>query len=210
MSALTVVLPAEPAGDSAPLESWTTQPAVSRILRLDPAGSAGLPADPRTGEGLRRILQETATDYLLLVLPGGSVGIGQRGLERLLSVAQDAGAGWVYSDVRDEVDGQPRDHPLIDYQAGSLRDTFDFGSLVLLSKAAAESALRAGGGGEGLRWGGLYDLRLKLSESARILRIPEPLYTRVPSDRRTSGERGFDYVDPRQRDYQLEMEAVAS
>jgi glycosyltransferase involved in cell wall biosynthesis len=63
---------------------------------------------------------------------------------------------------------------------------------------------------EGLRWTGIYDLRLKASIDSSILRIPEPLYTRVPADRRMSGERQFDYVDPRQREYQIEMEDVAT
>jgi glycosyltransferase involved in cell wall biosynthesis len=56
----------------------------------------------------------------------------------------------------------------------------------------------------------LYDLRLKLSTEAAVLRIQEPLYTRVPLDRRATGERQFDYVDPRRRDYQTEMEEVAT
>jgi hypothetical protein len=193
---LTVVLAPEAAAGGAP-EAWASQPAVSRVLVLE----------ARSASGVQRILDEASTDHLLFVLPGGSVQIGQRGLERFLAAAEDSEAGWVYSDFRDDVDGAVSDHPLIDYQLGSLRDTFDFGSLVLVSKPAA---LRAGAPGAAWRWGGLYDLRLKLSRSSRLLRIPEPLYTRAPSDRRATGERGFDYVDPRQREYQLEMEAVAT
>jgi hypothetical protein len=163
------------------------------------------------GAGINRLLDEVKTDYLLIILPGQQVVFGQRALERFLSVARETGAALVYSDFRDSLDGHLTDHPLIDYQPGSIRDSFDFGSVMMLSIWSARQAQRLfGPADERLRWGGLYDLRLKLSEFAKILRIPEPLYTRTPSDRRATGERQFDYVDPRQRDYQVEMEEVAT
>jgi glycosyltransferase involved in cell wall biosynthesis len=100
---------------------------------------------------------------------------------------------------------------LIDYQLGAIRDNFDFGSVVLLSREEVGKALRDQGGiSPDIRWGGLYDLRLKLSINSTIFRIPEPLYTRVAADLRASGEKIFDYVDPRKRDYQIEMERVAT
>jgi hypothetical protein len=167
--------------------------------------------DPRTGGGLAALLDGVVTDYLLLVLPGGAVSLGQRALERLLAVAEDSDAGWVYSDFRDEAESAVVDHPLVDYQLGSLRDSFDFGSLVLVSTAAARAALDTHGAPEAdLRWGALYDLRLKMSTAALPLRIPEPLYSRRPADQRSSGERIFDYVDPRRREYQVEMERIAT
>lgn len=200
-------------------------PAVGEILLLRDAAedystaklrTRWVQADsPLSGAGISRILAETKSDYLLLVLPGQRLELGARALERLLQVARDSGAGLVYADFRDAADdadgGGVSDHPLIDYQLGSLRDSFDFGALLLLSKRAAQTAIeRYGAINEALRWGGFYDLRLKLSIDAPILRVPEPLYTRVPSDRRASGEKQFDYVDPRQRDYQIEMEEVAT
>jgi hypothetical protein len=103
------------------------------------------------------------------------------------------------------------DHPLIDYQTGSIRDSFDFGSVLFISTGAAREALRQHGAiDDRLQWGGLYDLRLKMSVDRRPLRIPEPLYTRVPRDLRKTGDKQFDYVDPRRRDVQIEMEAVAT
>jgi hypothetical protein len=103
------------------------------------------------------------------------------------------------------------EHPLIDYQAGSIRDTFDFGSVVLIARHAVQRAICAHGPiPPAWRWGGLYDLRLKLACGAPIVRVPEPLYTRTALDVRPSGERVFDYVAPRQRDYQREMETVAT
>ncbi|HKP84755.1 MAG TPA: glycosyltransferase family 2 protein [Blastocatellia bacterium] len=164
-----------------------------------------------SGPSLARLINESATDYLLLILPGEQVRLGARALDRFLSVATDSGAGLVYSDFKDELGESLSDHPLIDYQDGSIRDSFDFGSIMLISKRAADKAARAHGeADQNARWAGLYDLRLKLSIDSKITRIPEPLYSRVPSDRRASGERQFDYVDPRRRDYQREMEDVAT
>lgn len=160
---------------------------------------------------LAQVLDATATEYLLLILPGQSVRLGARALERFLQTAEDSGAGLVYSDFKEEENGNVTDHPLIDYKLGSLRDTFDFGSVLLISKQAAEAAIEKYGElNEKLKFGGLYDLRLKLSIETEILRIPEPLYTRIPTDKRASGEKQFDYVDPRQRAYQIEMENLAS
>jgi hypothetical protein len=118
----------------------------------------------------------------------------------------------IYSDFRDEAGGgNMADHQLIDYQLGSLRDSFDFGAMFLIAKRAAGGAIsRHGRIDERLRWGGLYELRLRLSIDSTTLRIQEPLYMRYPVDLRASGERQFDYVDPRQREYQLEMEQVAT
>ncbi|HSB08741.1 MAG TPA: glycosyltransferase family 2 protein, partial [Blastocatellia bacterium] len=117
----------------------------------------------------------------------------------------------IYSDFNDDLNGDTADHPLIDHKLGSIRDNFDFGSLILISRREAHAARdHHGRPDERLRFAGWYDLRLKLSVGSMLLRIPEPLYSRVPSDRRASGDRQFDYVDPRKRDYQLEMETVAT
>ena len=198
-------------------------PAVTRLLVIShDASRAALSAlaqnkarvvqsDFFSGAGISQLLDGLTTDYLLFCLPSEQVELGQRALERLVSTAEDSGAGLIYSDFRDVIGNQTTDHPLIEYQIGSIRDGFDFGAMFLISKRAADSAIRNHGRvDDGLRWAGLYDLRLKLSINSTTLRIPEPLYTRSPIDRRASGERQFDYVDPRQREYQLEMEQVAT
>jgi hypothetical protein len=173
----------------------------SRWLQLDSFLSANL----------KQVLNATASEFLLLILPGQSVRLGSRAIERFLQTAEDSGAAFIYSDFKDEANDVVTDHPLIDYQFGSIRDTFDFGSVLLISKSAAEQALEKYGAiDDRLKFGGLYDLRLKLSLDSEILRIPEPLYNRIPTDTRLSGEKQFDYVDPRQRNYQIEMEEVAS
>jgi hypothetical protein len=164
-----------------------------------------------SGHAINLLLESWQTDYLALLLPGNRVELGARALERFVQIADDTGAALLYSDFREQNDAEIRDHPLIDYQLGSIRDNFDFGSFILLSRESVEMALRNYGGiSSDIRWGGLYDLRLKLSANSTILRIPEPLYTRAAVDLRASGEKIFDYVDPRKRDYQIEMEKIAT
>ena len=114
---------------------------------------------------------------------------------RMIQVMRDTGAGWVYSDSV----GQPRIH----YQPGSIRDNFNFGSVVAVRADVFEKGAETG-------WSSLYDLRLRISEKLPIVRIPEPLYSASIADSRPTGEKQFDYVDPRNRDYQIEMERIAT
>jgi len=209
--------------ESRPLvEALAASPAVSELvflnrlhidLKLNPREirkTQFVESDFFSGLAVTRLLEAVTTDYLLLVLPGEQVVPGSRAFERMLQVAEESGAGLVYSDFKDQDEAGFTDHPLIDYQVGSIRDSFDFGPVMLVSKPAADSTLRKHGGvDQKQKWAGLYDLRLKLSTAGLPLRIPEALYSRAPADRRASGERQFDYVDPRQRGYQLEMEEAA-
>jgi len=144
------------------------------------------------------LLHAATSDVLFLGDPRVAVEPGPRLFARMEQAMRDSGAGWVYSDAVG--------HPRIDYRPGSLRDTFDFGPVVAISVPAAREA----GLEPGLRWGGLYDLRLRLSERAPVVRVPEPLYAASAADTRASGQVMFDYVDPRNRDYQIEMEHVAT
>lgn len=166
-----------------------------------------------SGASIEAILEATDTEGLMVVLPGHQVELGQRAVERFLEVSQESGAGLVYSDFRELSGGEAVEHPTIDYQLGSLRDTFDFGPLIFLSKPAAEQVLsRYGRIDPQLRWAGFYDLRLKLSLDFPILRIPELLYTARSTALRAAGdvEKIHEYVDPQNRAYQLEMEQVAT
>ena len=206
------------------IEELASNPRVAQILLVhgDNSESLVLPSDlPGTvkslqidsplGAGIARTLDEAISEYVLLIMPGERVKLAPRAIERFLEAAEDTAAALVYSDFIDEVDGKLTDHPLIDYKLGSIRDNFDFGALTLISKRAVDRALKQHGStDERLKWAGLYDLRLKLSTDSPLLRVPEPLYTRVPSDRRASGDRQFDYVDPRNRAFQAEMEDAAT
>jgi len=153
----------------------------------------------------------TNTGYLLWILPGAPV-LHSRGIQRLLSCAEDAKPAIVYGDyVELKQDGSVEQHPLIDYQAGSIRDDFDFGSVLLFSRAClAGLAREIKTDGKNLQFGGFYDLRLRLSERGAVIRLPEPVYALPQRDERLSGQKVFDYVDPGNRAYQIEMEQVAT
>jgi len=149
----------------------------------------------------------TGADHLLLCLSSAPV-LEASGLQRLQQCSEDSGAAIVYSDYFDP-DKSP--HPLIDYQTGSLRDDFDFGPVVLLNgKSLAGLADIIEKDTPELKHGGWYDLRLRLVERGPVERIPEPLYRLPRHDDRPSGQKVFDYVDPRNREVQLEMEQVAT
>lgn len=146
---------------------------------------------------LRVILAGETSDIVVITDPHVKVTPGRGMVERMSQVMADTGAVWVYADAVDRT----RTH----YQSGSIRDNFDFGPVVAISVSAARSVLLGD-----WQWGALYDLRLRLSEKHLILRIPEPLYSAGVADARPSGEKQFDYVDPRNRDYQVEMERIAT
>lgn len=50
----------------------------------------------------------------------------------MMRVATDTEAAMVYSDRISVENGEHKAHPVIDWQEGSLRDDFDFGSLVMI------------------------------------------------------------------------------
>jgi hypothetical protein len=114
----------------------------------------------------------------------------------------------LYADSYRMIDGDKKPHPLIDYQKGSLRDDFDFGSLLLFRTAALKNILQEMS--EDFEYAGLYDLRLKVYQKYGIEHVNEYLYSEIEVDRRTSGEKLFDYVDPKNRDIQLEMERACT
>jgi hypothetical protein len=159
------------------------------------------PGEMLTGAAVRERIAASKGSVLFVCDP--RVVPGERLFERLAQVLDAAGTGIVYADAFDQ--------PRLDYQAGSIRDDFDFGPVFGISVATARAALaQAGAPADELRWGGLYDLRLKIAEVSSIVRVPEPLYVVGQGEDGASGAAHFAYVDPRQRDYQLEMEAVAT
>ncbi len=160
------------------------------------------PAD-RSASTINDLISSTSGEILFVGDPRVELDIGSTTLERMADVLDGSEAGIVYSDAKER--------RRIDYQTGSIRDDFDFGPLVCFSMSAVRSAVSKFGAVEkDLRWSGLYDLRLKISADHPIVRMPERLYGARDPDTRASGERLFDYVDPRQRAYQDEMERVAT
>ena len=151
------------------------------------------------------IAENTDADYLLLCTRMTSVRWGLYALERFLRTADDTGAVMVYSDHSSLEEGALTKHPAIDYQAGSLRDDFDFGSLWLIKSQALLDYV-AQTDRVDYQYAGLYDLRLYLSRKGEIFHLNEYLYTEAELDTRKSGEKQFDYVNPRNREVQIEME----
>lgn len=153
---------------------------------------------------IREAAARATTPYTLIFTRDSSLEWVDHGLERMLAIAADTGAAMVYADHFDE----GAQSPVIDYQKGSLRDDFDFGGVQLyrtecLRRAAQEMDAD-------YQFAGLYDLRLRVSEMGELVHVNEYLYYEVQDDRRKSGEKLFDYVDPRNRAVQIEMEQACT
>ena len=159
-------------------------------------------------EAIRHIAANASTPLALLVLHDTAIELGEFALDRFAAVALDTGAVLLYSDYWDLRHGKRTPHPTIDYKLGSIRDDFNFGSILVINAEALKAA--AAEVPDDLRFGAMYALRLALSRRGNPLRLPEYLYTKVETDVRKTGEKQFDYVDPRNRDAQLEMERVAT
>ncbi len=144
------------------------------------------------------VIANATAEVLFLADPRVAIEPGGRMFDRMSQVMRDSGAGLIYSDSVE--------HPRIDYQLGSIRDNFDFGPVIAVPAVAAREA----GLEPNSKFAGLYDLRLRISEKRPIVRIPEPLYAASVADSRTTGQKQFDYVDPRNREYQIEMEQAAT
>ncbi len=160
-------------------------------------------------ELIRRIAdQSELADYILIITKGINIQPGQFCVERMMEVAEATGAGMVYSDYMEVKEGKLSAHPVIDYQDGSLRDDFNFGPLVLYNARAFREAVS--GMTQDFTHAGFYYLRLKVSQKYDLMRIPEFLYTIDETDIRKSGQKLFDYVDPKNRQVQIEMEKAVT
>ncbi len=169
-------------------------------------GAEVLKSEPMTnGKTIRRIAALANTRYTLIYTRQSSLQMGQKALERFAQVADDTQSGMVYSNYLAVKNGKVENNPVIDCQEGSLRDDFNFGPVLFFCTEIMKKA--AGQVSEDFDFAGLYALRLGVSQYAELFRIPESLYTEQESDLRKSGEKIFDYVDPKNRAVQIEMEA---
>lgn len=167
----------------------------------------------RSSEALRQMAEQTSASFVALVVKDAALELGSGALERMVQAACDSNAAMVFADRYEKKRNQDQwiieRHPAIDYQLGSIRDDFDFGSLWLvrgdLFRQWAHDATNTH-----YIYGGLYDLRLYLSRQGELLHLNELLYTEVERDVRASGEKQFDYVNPANREVQIEMEQVAT
>jgi hypothetical protein len=190
---------------------------VERIFLLaitseaDIAGCQTLEVDAVTsGRTINMIAKSAGDSHALLVIHNTPIEFGHSGVHRMHQVLGSSGAAMVYGDYYDINKEKKRTaHPTIDYQLGSIRDDFNFGSVLLFNNAVM-TQWAARGNGADLKSAGLYALRLAASRNGPVLRIPEFLYGKIETDVRKSGEKQFDYVDPRNRAVQIEMEQVAT
>lgn len=157
---------------------------------------------------IKKIAAKSDSEYTLIYTKSADLRVGYFALDRMIQIAEDTNAGLIYADHYQIVDGDKKNCPLIAYQKGSLRDDFNFGSVLIyksesLKRAATQMDIH-------YKFAGLYDLRLKVSQSAELVHINEYLYTEIENDTRKSGEKIFDYVDPKNREVQIEMEKACT
>lgn len=193
------------------------QAGVSRIVLLNTQPhSPTLPYESITidnlqsGETMQKIATHCSTPWLLIYNLYTTLDVNNHAIERMIQLATDSHAGMIYSDyyeVRNEVRSI---HPTIDYQQGSLRDDFDFGSLILYNTATFREAVAQATAQHHYSYAGAYATRLAISRLSHIAHIAEYLYTQVEEDLRAGGAKQFDYVNPRNRDVQIEMEQACT
>ena len=159
-------------------------------------------------EAVREVAAKATAEFTLIYTKPTTLRWVNWGLERMEQVAAFSGASMVYSDRFTETGGVIVEAPVIDCQPGSLRDDFEFGGVQLYRTSALKEAVSRMT--EDYEYAGLYDLRLKVSQKGSIVHVNEYLYYEVEQDTRKSGEKLFDYVDPRNRAVQIEMERACT
>lgn len=177
------------------------QDEVSRIEMLDVRTF-------KSTASVKKIASMASAPFTLIYTKTTELSFGEYALERFLSVAEDTSAAMVYADHFKEMDGIRTFAPVIDCQQGALRDDFDFGSVLVFRTSALKEAVSRMD--VDYEYAGLYDLRLKVSQKGSLVHINEYLYYEIETDTRKSGEKLFDYVDPKNRAVQIEMEKACT
>ena len=157
---------------------------------------------------VKAIAEHADAPYSLIYTKTSELSLGYFALERMLQIAENTGAGMVYSDHYRVKNGQKINSPVITYQKGSLRDDFNFGSVLLYKTTALKKAVKDMDAN--YQYAGLYDLRLRVSRLAELVHINEYLYTEIEHNEGKLSETMFDYVDPKNRATQIEMEQACT
>lgn len=205
---------------NASLPIWSRSGA-RKVVLMGPAGGPRLSrhetavvpiatGKPFSGEAWQDALAEIGDPVALIVNGDAGVAISPDGIGRLIDVIEDTGVSLVYSHYHEQDGRDLAEHPLIDYQLGSIRDGFDFGPVLAINMATVREVERRFGALAETQFAGLYDLRLRLATFALPVRVPEPLYTCRRLEHRPSVVQQFDYVDPTNRAVQIEMERMAT
>jgi hypothetical protein len=166
---------------------------------------------PFSGETIRKVIEKFPTRYAMFIIGNQTIELNKQGVEKFILEALKIDAGLVYSDYY-EMEGRKNIYrSVIDYQIGSIRDDFDFGLCFLINADLAKKCLPdLISANNKLNYSGLYDLRLTISRKSIMVRIPEPLYTAQAREESSASEKMFEYVDPKNRQVQIEMEQVAT
>lgn len=212
---LTVTLPKGNAeANQLTIKRFKENPLVDKIILLSDDDNK-LNADQliridgfQTSYTIRKISKQINTDYILFILNDKPILPGQFMIERLIQIAENTNAGIVYSDFYEFENGSLLPHQVIDYQEGSLRDDFDFGEMLFIRTEAFKDA--AGRMKTDYKFAGIYDLRLKISENYSLFHIQEFSYTVEKSEKVGTEAKHFSYVDPKNRQVQIEMEAACT
>jgi len=154
------------------------------------------------------IAKHADADYSLIYTKYTSLELGFFALERFLFLADSSNAAMVYADNYQAIEGKRSSSPLIAYQEGSLRDEFNFGSVLIYRSSILKDAVTSTT--QEYPYAGMYNLRLSASRLGEIVHINEYLYTEVETDTRKSGQKIFDYVDPKNRGVQIDMEKACT
>jgi len=166
---------------------------------------------PFSSEAIKKVIEKASTSCLLLINGSKCVELNNDAVNNFISEADKSKSGWIYSDYFERQKSNLVLHPLIDYQAGSVRDDFDFGNCFMVRTEVAKDCLPdLYSAKNNLRFSGLYDLRLAISRRSSIVRYSEPLYSVLINDEPTDKEKMFEYVNPKNREVQIEMEQVAA
>ena len=191
------------------------QPVINNVYLLNNSGDAKdpvynlLPVNSLYSTETFRAIAETAkAEYILLNLKTEEITAGYLALERFVEIAEQTGAGMCYADYSEIRDGETNDCQLIDYQKGSIRDNFDFGHLALFRTDAFKAAVRKIY--NNYKYAALYDVRLNISLSYPIVHINEKLYAVNNNNSQSDEISQFAYVDPNNRDRQIEMEQACT
>ena len=166
---------------------------------------------PFSGDAIKKVIEKSSTNYWMFINGSRIVEITGNGVEKFISAAKNTNAGWVYSDYNDKEGEKKSHHSLIDYQTGSIRDDFDFGAAFLINVNLARHCLPDLISIKNkFQFSGLYDLRLTISRKSDLIHLPVPLYSTQITKKSSESEKMFGYVDPKNRQVQIEMEEVAT
>lgn len=157
---------------------------------------------------LTNIANTATTEWLFLQTEAGEVEFLPQAEKRFIEIAEATGAAMVYSDYYQITEDGKNPITTIEYQRGSLRDDFNFGVVILLNTGIFKKI--ATHTPEDYEFAGLYDIRLKISETSSIFRIAEPLYLLTPVSATEAESRHFAYIDKKNRNVQIDMEKACT